>query len=113
MPKAKAKSGFEIEKPPAAFTSAVWQHFGNIAFTNSDGVRSTDRTRVVCRMCRMSEIVGLLVRSSVLVISNYDLRLGNRVRVLVRLVFTSRGLKMKTAARVGTRMYEFMRSNKS
>ena len=44
---------------------------------------------------------------------NYEFRLGNSVRVLVRLVFTSRELEMKTAARVGTRMYEFMRSNNS
>ena len=43
----------------------------------------------------------------------YEFRLGNSVRVLVRLVFTSRELEMKTAARVGTRMYEFMRSNNS
>ena len=40
----------------------------------------------------------------------YDFRLGNSVRVIV---FTSQELEMKTAARVETRMYEFMRSNKS
>ena len=43
---------------------------------------------------------------------NYDFRLGNSVRVLVQLVFTSRGLEMKTAARVGTHIiYEHTRTH--
>ena len=58
------------------------------------------------RMCgdtlslRLS-LMPVMVRSSVVVFTSF--RLGNSVRVLVRLVFTSRELKMKTAARVGTR----------
>ena len=39
-----------------------------------------------------------MVRSSVVVFTSF--RLGNSVRVLVRLVFTSHELEMKTAARV-------------
>ena len=55
--------------------------------------------------------IGIMVRSSVLVFTSF--RLGNSVRMLVRLVFTSRELEINTAARVGTRMCEFMRSNNS
>ena len=40
--------------------------------------------------------LSLMARSSVVVFTSF--RLGNSVRVLVRLVFTSRKLKMKTAA---------------
>ena len=68
---------------------------------------STSRTRIGHKLSRAE----LMVRSSVVVFTSF--RLVNSVRVLVRLVFTSRELEIKTAARVGTRMYEFMRSNNS
>ena len=59
MPKAKTKAvadadteGIILEKPPACFTSAVWKQFGFVVTTNQAGVRTTDRSRVGCRICR-------------------------------------------------------------
>ena len=59
MPKAKTKAvadadteGIILEKPPACFTSAVWKQFGFAVTTNQAGVRTTDRSRVGCRICR-------------------------------------------------------------
>ena len=59
MPKAKTKAvadadteGIILEKPPACFTSAVWKQFGFVVTTNQAGVRTTDRPRVGCRICR-------------------------------------------------------------
>ena len=60
MPKAKTKAVADaalkgwiiLEKPPACFTSAVWKQFGFVVTTNQAGVRTTDRSRVGCRICR-------------------------------------------------------------
>ena len=59
LPKAKTKAvadadteGIILEKLPACFTSAVWKQFGFVVTTNQAGVRTTDRSRVGCRICR-------------------------------------------------------------
>ena len=42
----------ELEDPPAAFKSAVWESFAFPVDYNSDGVRVVDRTKTVGRLWR-------------------------------------------------------------
>lgn len=42
-----------MEKPPASFKSAVWEHFGFPVKYDDDGRRVVDRTATVCRHCGM------------------------------------------------------------
>ncbi|KAK0141840.1 Zinc finger BED domain-containing protein 1 [Merluccius polli] len=45
-----ASGGAELEKPPASFKSAVWEHFG-FPVRYENGKRLVDKTATVCRHC--------------------------------------------------------------
>ena len=40
--------------PPASFKSPVWQYFGFAQITSDKGVRETDKTKSICKICKGS-----------------------------------------------------------